>query len=91
MIRIPVPLDKSVDPKDGWSRARLHRLKDTLRELVSYRLSSIERDKYGNIFVWRGKHPRRGVVLVWYLPELDELRILLHPPSQKVEGEILSG
>ncbi len=74
LIRIPVPVDPQRDPKRGWSKDRLHRLKRALRE---FSLRPFEKDSYGNVFAWRGRQGG-GAITAMYLPQEDELRVLLY-------------
>jgi hypothetical protein len=77
LVRIPVPVDPERDPDPGWSRQRLHRLRKVLEELDPYGMQPVDTDRYGNTFAWRGHHPAGWTVHAWYLPEQDELRVLL--------------
>jgi hypothetical protein len=79
LVRVPVPVDPSADPAGGWSPSRLHRLREALAEAAAFQLQVLERDRYGNAFAWKGRHPQGGQVRLWYRPEDDELRLLLVP------------
>lgn len=72
-----VPVDATKDPGGGWSKARLHRLKNALAELAPYRLREAGRDRWGNTFHWRGKKGRARLA-VRYQPGDDRLEVLMY-------------
>ena len=71
-----VPIDAAKD-RDGWSEARLHRIKSALDELSPYDIKPTQRDRWGNSFQWKGKKGRDQIA-VWFIPETDELRVLMY-------------
>ncbi len=71
-----VPIDPSKD-RDGWTKARLHRLESALAALSPYELQPVSKDRWGNSFEWKGRKGRDRLE-VWYRPERDELRILMY-------------
>lgn len=74
LVTIPVPVDTSADPPAAWSRERLGPLRRALAALGP--LTPVSPDARGNVFQWRRK-AGRGQLAAWYLPERDELRVLL--------------
>ncbi len=70
-IAVPVRPDKG----EGWSRDRLALRRAELDALKRYGLQPIHKDRYGNVFRWRGK-AKGGRVFVEYRPERDELVVL---------------
>ncbi len=77
LLRYPVPIDPSVDPNGGWSKARLApraRRVESLKAWLS--LVPKERDPYGNVFVWSGRSAA-GQVRLRYAPTRDELLLLM--------------
>lgn len=71
-----VPVDTTKDPRGGWSKARLHRMKNALAELAPYHLREAGRDRWGNTFHWRGRKGRARLA-VRYQPADDRLEMLL--------------
>lgn len=78
LIRWPTPVDARLDAEIGSSPGRLVRLRSALDGLKGYRLRPVEKDRYGNVFAWRGKGAG-GRVWVRYWPADDELWVLLSP------------
>lgn len=77
LFRVPTPVDAGADAGGGWSPRRLRRLKEALAALSACNLRPLQKDARGNVFAWEGKHPLGWRLLVWYVPEEDELRLLL--------------
>ncbi|NMB77143.1 MAG: hypothetical protein GYA21_18700 [Myxococcales bacterium] len=77
LFRIPVPVDAGADAGGGWSPRRLRRIKDALGALSACNLQPLQKDKRGNAFAWQGRHPLGWRLHAWYVPEEDELRLLL--------------
>ena len=73
--RIRVPVDLDADEGEGWSRRRLKRRRDVLAALGAFRPKPVDKDRYGNVFTWRGRAPR-GTVYVRYRPEDDVMDLL---------------
>lgn len=73
MARIAVPVIP--DRGEGWSKDRLSRRVTELEALKRYQLVPIHKDRYGNVFRWRGK-ARGGRVFVEHRPERDELVVV---------------
>jgi hypothetical protein len=71
-----VPVDQTKD-REGWSGARLHRLQSALAALAPYELQPLAKDRWGNSFQWKGKKGRDRIA-VWFVPERDELRVLMY-------------
>lgn len=64
-FRISVPVNG-----EPWSRDRLAALERALDEIGSP--APVKKDPRGNVFQWK-----RGNLRAWYLPQHDELRVLL--------------
>lgn len=71
-----VPVDASKD-RDGWAKARLHRIESALAALAPYDLQPVGKDRWGDSFQWKGKKGRDRIA-VWYVAEQDELRVLMY-------------
>lgn len=77
-VRVAVPVESRQDRGPRWSSNRLVRRRAVLERLRRYHLHPTQTDRYGNRFAWRGATPR-GQLFVRYVPEDDEMQILLHP------------
>ena len=76
LLRYAVPVDTRRDGQGGWSPARLRRRAEWIARLTPLlNLRPSKRDRYGNVFAWRGTQGR-AQVRVRYIPESDELRVL---------------
>lgn len=80
LVRIPVPVASEGPAADPSSPRRLGALVDAVEGLrrAGFGLAPKEKDPYGNTFVWGGRGPRGASMLVVYLPEEDELRVVVH-------------
>lgn len=77
LLRYAVPVDGGADPAGGWSAERLRPLRRVVAALGrQLGLRPAVRDRYGNVFGWTGGSQRMQSRLR-YLPEGDELRLLL--------------
>jgi hypothetical protein len=78
LVELAVPIDRSEDRPGAPSLRRLHPLRDALAALASAGLSlgAKDHDRYGNTFRWHGAKGA-AVADAWYLPEADQLRVLL--------------
>jgi hypothetical protein len=78
--RIPVGVDASRDQEPGDASDRLHRLKSALRAIANegFAIAAKDRDTFGNVFAWTGRKASTRME-AWYVPELDELRVVIHP------------
>ncbi len=75
LTTMSVPIDARADPRGekGASPNRIGARRRALSALLQsgLRMSSAERDRWGNTFTWRGRGVR-----AWHVPERDELRVL---------------
>ncbi len=76
LFRYSVPVDTSRDALPAWSSTRLHRRTDVLARLERWRLEAAKRDRYGNIFAWKGSDGRVQARLR-HQPARDEMLLLL--------------
>ena len=77
LLRFSVPIDTRRDLPDRWSDQRLRRRAATVQRLTGpLGLVPDERDRFGNVFGWRGR--ARGVqARLRHEPTLDEMYLLL--------------
>lgn len=78
-VRIPVPVDSTRDQEPGDAGDRLNRLRSAMRAIANegFAIAAKEKDQYGNVFAWTGRKASTRME-AWYVPELDELRVVLH-------------
>ncbi|MBN2496654.1 MAG: hypothetical protein JXR96_18840 [Deltaproteobacteria bacterium] len=79
-LRVPVLTPDREGPEHGWSAGRLAARKRALASLARFSLEPLEKDAYGNVFVWKGR-AGRAELRAWYRPERDELRVVLVLPA----------
>ena len=77
MFRYAVPVNPAADTAYGWSPTRLARRADWLRRLRPLLgLKPAVRDRYGNVFGWRGRAPGAQARLR-YEPTSDSLWLVM--------------
>lgn len=78
-VRIPVPVDSSNEKSD-----RMRGLREALRAIAGegWTIAPKEKDRWGNVFFWTGRGREGAKLALWYVPELDELRILAHDATR---------
>lgn len=78
-VRVPVPVDSANEKSD-----RMRGLREILRAIAGegWTIAPKEKDRWGNVFFWTGRGREGAKLALWYVPEQDELRILLHDATR---------